>query len=287
MIKLTTKNVLLNRVRISLVAIMFALSLIINVNYCEAKASTTNYDDSLKYSITAGVSLHMMQILVQAKEQREALNNLIETNSTDSKNEIPVDNMINQLVVESRNETKYVSCEKLNIRDYPSVDIGTVEGYLTLNNQIYVTGVTIDDNGTMWARITYDDGDSWICYNYLSDSEVEIDTWSEEETYNHSWSGEVLNRRNGIVRGPIGKESYYNLNMKRVVQIMRDKGYDYEYWIRSDGVKMFGKYVMVAADLSKYQKGSLVETTLGTGIVCDTGDFVYSTDRALDIAVSW
>ena len=286
MIKLTTKNVLLNRVCISLVAIMFALSLIINVNYCEAKASTTTYDDSLKYSITAGVSLHMMQILVQVKEQIEA-NNLIETNSTDNKNEIPVDNMINQLVVESRNETKYVSCEKLNIRDYPSVDIGTVEGYLTLNNQIYVTGVTTDDNGTMWARITYDDGDSWICYNYLSDSEVEINTWSEEETYNHSWSGEVLNRRNGIVRGPIGKESYYNLNMKRVVQIMRDKGYDYEYWIRSDGVKMFGKYVMVAADLSKCPKGSLVETTLGTGIVCDTGDFVYSTDRALDIAVSW
>ena len=284
MIKLTNKNVL-KRVCISLVAMMFALSLIINVNYCEANAHTTTYDDSLKYGVTAGVSLHMMQILVQAKEQRETLQ--IDTASTDNQNEIPVDNMINQLVVESRNETKYVSCEKLNIRDYPSVDIGTIEGYLTLNNQIYVTGVTTDDNGTLWARITYDDGDSWICYNYLSDNEVEVNTWSEDDTYNHSWSGEVLNRRNGIVRGPIGKESYYNLNMKRVVQIMRDKGYDYEYWIRSDGVKMFGKYVMVAADLSKYPKGSLVETTLGTGIVCDTGDFVYSTDRALDIAVSW
>ena len=90
--------------------------------------------------------------------------------------------------------------------------------------------------------------------------------------------------------GPIGKESYYNLPMSGVISIMRNAGFseeEYPYWVRSDGAKMLGSYIMVAADLSKYPRGSIVETTLGKGLVCDTGGFVYSTDRALDIAVAW
>ena len=59
---------------------------------------------------------------------------------------------------------------------------------------------------------------------------------------------------------------------------MRDKGYNYDYWVRSDGVKMYGNYVMVAADLSTRPKGTIVETTLGDGIVVDTGTFVETPD---------
>ena len=36
-------------------------------------------------------------------------------------------------------------------------------------------------------------------------------------------------------------------------------------------MKMLGDYVIVAADLNKYPRGSIVDTSLGQGIVCDTG----------------
>ena len=51
-------------------------------------------------------------------------------------------------------------------------------------------------------------------------------------------------------------------------------GYDevnYPYWIRSDGVKMLGDYVMCAADFSYEPRGTITSTSLGTAIVVDTG----------------
>ena len=68
---------------------------------------------------------------------------------------------------------------------------------------------------------------------------------------------------------------------------MKDLGYDYEYWIRDDGCKMYGPYIMVAANLSIRPKGTIVETSLGTGMVCDTGGFAYSNTYQLDIATAW
>lgn len=78
--------------------------------------------------------------------------------------------------------------------------------------------------------------------------------------------------------------------MGGVVSIMRNLGYseaEYPYWVRDDGVKMFGNYVMVAAKLSDHPRGSLVPTSLGTGIVCDTGAFANGNSVQLDIAVNW
>lgn len=51
--------------------------------------------------------------------------------------------------------------------------------------------------------------------------------------------------------------------------------------------KNAGDYIMVAADLNKHPRGSIVETSLGQGIVCDTGSFTYTSDTQLDIATSW
>lgn len=91
----------------------------------------------------------------------------------------------------------------------------------------------------------------------------------------------------GVYSGPSGKETYYNLPMGGVIYLMRHLGYseeEYPYWIRDDGVKMFGSYVMVAADLSLRPKGTVLESSMGLAIVCDTGDL----DRTqLDIAVNW
>lgn len=104
---------------------------------------------------------------------------------------------------------------------------------------------------------------------------------------NTRWKGPVLTRTIGTITGPSGKETYYNLNMAGVVNIMRRMGNDDEYWVRNDGVKMLGDYIMVAADLDLRPRGSLVETSLGTGIVCDTGTFTQRNPTQLDIAVSW
>ena len=105
-----------------------------------------------------------------------------------------------------------------------------------------------------------------------------------------SYNGDCLTAAKGVHYGPSGKETYYNLNMSGCVSIMRSKGYsesEYPVWTRNDGAKMFGDYVMVAAELGSRPKGTLVETSLGTGIVVDTGGFAYSNPTQLDIACNW
>ena len=110
---------------------------------------------------------------------------------------------------------------------------------------------------------------------------------TSENPADYKWDGPVLTKRMGVNDGPSGKETYYNLNMSGVVSIMRDMGNTDEYWVRDDGCKMLGDYIMIAANLSIRPRGSLVPTSLGMGIVCDTGGFVYDDPTQIDIAVSW
>ncbi len=94
----------------------------------------------------------------------------------------------------------------------------------------------------------------------------------------------------GVYQGPSGRETYYNLNMSLVVSYMRNLGYseeEYPYWVREDGCKMLGNYIIVAANLSTRPKGTILETSLGTAIVCDTGSFVSNYPNGIDIAVNW
>lgn len=114
-----------------------------------------------------------------------------------------------------------------------------------------------------------------------------------EETageFKSNWNGRKLSRSAGAIQGPSGRETYYNLNMSGVIRIMRSMGYsekDYPYKVRADGVKTFGGYVMVAANLQIRPKGTLIETSLGTGIVVDTGGFAKRNRTQLDIATNW
>lgn len=99
-----------------------------------------------------------------------------------------------------------------------------------------------------------------------------------------------LTKSGGVFAGPSGKETYYNLPMGRCIQIMRDMGYsveEYPYWIREDGAKMLGEYVMCAAELSSRPKGTILETSLGMAIVVDTGSFAVSNPTMLDMCVDW
>lgn len=101
------------------------------------------------------------------------------------------------------------------------------------------------------------------------------------------WDGSVLTARKGVNQGPSGKETYYNLPMDGIVNMMHSLGYEDEHWIREDGVHMLGDYVMVAANLSVHPRGSVVETSLGMGRVCDTGGFARKNPTQLDIATNW
>lgn len=99
-----------------------------------------------------------------------------------------------------------------------------------------------------------------------------------------------LNAYDGVFYGPSGKETYYNLPMEGVVSHMRGRGFseeEYPYWVREDGCKMLGDYIMVAANLGVHPRGSIVETSLGMGLVCDTGDFAKTNKHQLDIATTW
>lgn len=105
-----------------------------------------------------------------------------------------------------------------------------------------------------------------------------------------SWTGDVLSKSKGVVYGPSGKESYYNLNMTSVINAMRKAGYseaEYPYWIREDGVKMLGQYVIVAANYEIRPKGTIIESSLGYAIVCDTGGFAKRNPTQIDVAVNW
>ena len=96
--------------------------------------------------------------------------------------------------------------------------------------------------------------------------------------------------QSGVFNGPSGRETFYNLPMKGVISHMRKLGYDAEefpYWIRDDGCKMLGPYIMVAANLKTRPYGTILETSMGTAIVCDTGTFVKKYPNGVDIAVNW
>lgn len=116
------------------------------------------------------------------------------------------------------------------------------------------------------------------------------DNASNAVTDTYNWNGSVLTQSSGINYGPSGLETYYNLPMDGVVSIMRNAGFseeEYPYWESPEGYKMLGNYIMVAADLSIRPRGTTIETSLGMGLVCDTGSFIYTNPEQLDIAVNW
>lgn len=99
-----------------------------------------------------------------------------------------------------------------------------------------------------------------------------------------------LTKSKGVHQGPSGVETYYNLDMSRCIDIMRDLGFseeEYPYWIRDDGAKMLGDYVMCAANLELRPKGTIVESSLGLSIVVDTGPFAKKNPTQLDLCVNW
>lgn len=103
----------------------------------------------------------------------------------------------------------------------------------------------------------------------------------------------ILNKRDGVCyyddgfgNGP-HKETYYNLPMKRVCQNAKDKGIYGEYWETEDGLKMYGYFIICAANYEVHPYGSIVLTSHGPGKVLDTGGFAATNPTQIDIATCW
>lgn len=177
-----------------------------------------------------------------------------------------------------------VTTSYLNIRSSATTGIDNIVGGLYYADEVTVIGYNTYD--PMWSVIEYKGNKCFVYNEYLSE---EVDISLKISSYeNPKWDGVTkLNSVNGRIQGPSGTETYYNLPMDKVVYYMNQLGYYYEVWVRDDGCKMFGDYIMIAANLDIRPKGTLVETSLGMGIVVDTGEFVNYDSTGIDIAVTW
>lgn len=161
------------------------------------------------------------------------------------------------------------------VRTQPD-DNAPVVNTLSKNTQVHVTGV----NEHNYTRVSIDGGTYYIHSDNLSETKI----YTTQPSF---WTGAILTPGSGTIIGPSGKETYYNLNMSVCVANAQRAGAQGEYWVREDGVKMLGDYVMVAANFSVHPLCSIVPTSLGMGIVVDTGGFAINNPTQLDIAVAW
>lgn len=86
-------------------------------------------------------------------------------------------------------------------------------------------------------------------------------------------------------KGISHRETYYDLNMRVVMQSCGQGGY---YTVRPDGAKVDADgYIIVAANYGNYPKCSVVETSLGPAKVYDTGGFAVKHPTGFDLATDW
>ncbi len=286
---------LIKRIGQSFLANVLALALALCCTL-PSNADTTNEKEvsnetieitDLPFNATAGVSAELLKILVDTNYQKVDIlaqtpvlvgTGLDEAGEEEAEEE-PIETLSYTPVEVPY--TMYVGGSVLRERSTPNrYDDGNIIASLTPGTVLTVIGTRDDE----WVAIQSSQTESGVAY--VSGEYIQ-DTSPEEATYNWDWSGETLNSLNGRVSGPSGSETYYNLDMSYIVERLHRLGYEGDYWVRSDGTKMFGDYVMVAADFSIRPIGTTLPTTLGTGIVCDTGDFIYSDSTGIDIATTW
>lgn len=195
-------------------------------------------------------------------------------------------------IVEDTNETLYCKANTgINIRQEPNTDSDVI-GYYLYADDVSVTGRVKNSD---WIRIDLNGMVGFVHSDYLTTDKIEVpkatttksNTKQAVKKTNTTYTGEVLNAYNGRIQGPWCEETWYNLPMDGIVAMMHRRGYEGDYWVREDGVKCLGDKIMCAANLKVYPRGSIVQTSLGTGIVCDTGGFAKRNPYQFDIATAW
>lgn len=271
------ENILKNNKKMTdcLVMVLFATSLTVMCNAIDLKAESIidvatievqeDYSDDEKYELT--IQPNDIQFVGASYFDDTKNSEVVEEES-----DLPVLN----LEIEEASGSLYAS-DSIKVRCMPTKDEESL-GTLNKADEVTITGKCGD-----WTRIAYNGTDGFVLSKYLSDTKPKVGI-------DYEYDGSKLTKSKGVNYGPSGKETYYNLPMDGVVRIMRNQGYsesEYPYWVREDGVKMLGDYVMIAANLDERPRGSLVPTSLGMGIVCDTGGFASSSRTWIDIATNW
>ena len=211
------------------------------------------------------------QVCIQSKNTTATAGiiNILQENSNSTKINIQ-EKVVEEVALEEYEFVRGWTTTNVNVRLEPDINSEILEIYF-LNTEIsYV------DYNDEWIMIPYENDYAYISKKYISN-----------KCYNYE--GEKLTQTKGVNYNLYGtKETYYNLPMGGVVRYMKDLGIDYEYWVRSDGVKMYGDYVIVATDTFHYPKGTIIETSLGLGMVCDHCESAaMSSGLWIDIAVTW
>ena len=188
------------------------------------------------------------------------------------------------------NSTKYQDIPTQKIQEViPQYTLGDVMGNQMAHDAAIEEAIAIrkttNDMTSEIAFYTPIEEDA-IHHLQTEDAYVEPTVTASSYAYTPS-SGGCLTPTNGVYYGPSGKETYYNLDMSVIVQVAHNNGIEGEYWIREDGCKMLGSYIMCACNRDVHPYGTLVETSLGTGISLDTGGFAANNPTQIDIAVAW
>lgn len=176
-------------------------------------------------------------------------------------------------------ELEAVHSELLELRDYLSEDNQAIVDNFSLDSFKYINELE-ETNGQFAAMRD----------EALAAKERQLERQRQQraaqqqqqqaaQQQNYSGSGSRLTRSSGVNYYNGNKETYYNLDMSGVISNAQSMGIQGNYWIRDDGVKMYGDYVIVAAQMDK---GTIISTSLGTGIVLD-----YCPAGTIDIATNW
>lgn len=246
---------------------------------------TLTPDVSIEKTDVVIVTASLEDIAVKEDTKTKQLNS-VEEKEEDTKDLEVVDTDVKEL-----KKTLYVN-NQANVRIMPTTE-SEVLTKLNKGDDIKVTGET-----KKWYRIKYKDADAFISKDLCQATKPQESKPQETKASRASskkdnssipteWSGKRLTKQAGTVQGPSGKETYYNLNMSGVVSRLHRMGYSGEYWVRDDGVKMFGNYILVAASFDIRPIGTILPTSLGMGIVADTGGFARYNKYQLDIATTW
>lgn len=136
-----------------------------------------------------------------------------------------------------------------------------------------------------------------VMKNGVEESRTEIQSITTEEPKKQTEivgikavAGAGLTKSKGVFqftdsRGITHRETYYDLPMNVV---MRNCGAGGQYTVRADGVKVDASgYVIIAANLARYPRCSVVETSLGPAKVYDTGGFAAVHPEGYDLATDW
>jgi hypothetical protein len=274
-----------------IVTMLVASLLVINLITIPVSASTDLFVGASKINtgaenletgnpLLAGATVELLSIVSTSIEEAESAR--VEVGATEEEFEYGTNGFTNTSVI---------------LRKEPSVESDKVST-IYINSAIkYQKSNTKKDDG--WTAVQFGRERGFIKSKYISDHQVIIERRTKKKASSNSsvpshtsapstWNGEKLSRSSGRVSSPGGgTETYYNLDMSGVIRIMRNMGNNDDYWVRSDGCKMLGQYIMIAANLNIHPRGSIVDTTLGKGIVCDTGTFIRTNPYGYDIATTW